>query len=168
MSSFKLFPFVASCASPIGEVLAVLAARSVALSAGRLRRGVAAGLLLTMLTPFVPAGHVHAEEHKHEVDDVPAIEAKAASGVNGAAMVQEGGCPPYVSGGPNNPDSGVRSGGFCADVPMDPWGLFSCEVCFCWYEMDDGRYEEFSTSGGCTSTVRIYGPAPDPCTGNHC
>ncbi|MYA32545.1 MAG: hypothetical protein F4164_02695 [Gemmatimonadales bacterium] len=167
MSSFKLFPFIASGASPIGEVLAVLAARSVVFGAGRLRRGVAAGLLLTMLTPFVPMGHVHAEEDEHEVGDVPAIEAKAASGVNGAATAQ-GGCPPYISGGPHNPASGVRTFGVCADVPMDPWGFVTCEVCSCWYEMHDGSTMNFSTSSGCNSAIRIQGPAPDPCSLNHC
>ncbi len=170
MSSFRLFPSVAHCASRVGETLAALAVRSVALSARRLRRGVAAGLLLTMLTPFVPAGHVHAEEDEHKVGDGPAIEAKAASGVYGAATAQDGGCPPYISGGPNNPDSGVRTFGACTDVPVPySFGLVSCEVCTCWYRMDDGRTEIFSTSSGCASTIRIQGPAPDPCnTLNNC
>ncbi len=169
MSVLRLFSSVASCASRVGEILAVMAAASVALSAGRLRRGVAAGLLLTMLTPFVPAGHVHAEEDEHKVGDGPAIEAKAASGINGAATAQEGGCPPYISGGPDNPTNGARTFGACTDVPV-PYtaGLISCEVCTCWYEMHDGSTENFSTSGGCTPTIRIQGPAPDPCTGNHC
>ena len=168
MFSFRLSPSVASCVSPIGEVLVVLTARSVTLSARRLRRSVAAGLLLTMLTPFVPAGHVHAEEHEHEVGDVPAIEAKAASGMNGAATAQGGGCPPYISGGPHNPASGVRTFGTCVDIPMDPWGFVTCEFCSCCDEMHDGSSMNFSTSSGCSSAIRIQGPAPDPCALNHC
>lgn len=163
MLRFKLFPFVpliASCASAIGEALAAPSAPSTVLGTGRFRRGVAVGLILTMLTPFAPAGHVHAEETEHEANDAPAIEAAAV----------QGGCPPYISGGPNNPDSGVRTFGACVDVPVPhTLGLISCEVCTCWYRMDDGRTEIFSTSSGCSSTIRIQGPAPDPCnTLNQC
>ena len=120
----------------------------------RVRRVVAIALLLSItstLAPFTPLGHAHAEEA-----DL------------GAAAVQ-GGCPPYISGGPNNPARGVRTFGICVDIPVDPWGFVSCEVCSCWYEMHDGSTENFSTSSGCSSTIRIQGPAPDPCnTLNHC
>ncbi|WP_419166729.1 hypothetical protein [Candidatus Palauibacter sp.] len=97
------------------------------------RRVVATALLLSItsaLAPFTPLGHVHAEEDEYEVSDVPATEADAAPGVDGAAAVQ-GGCAPYISGGPNNPDRGVRVSGFCVDVPLDPWGFVTCEVCVC-------------------------------------
>ncbi len=163
------FTLIASLAAAARTVFA--ATSSAAPGARRFRRVVAATLLLTILIPFVPPGHAHAEEDEHEVGDVPAIEAKAASGVDGAAAVQ-GGCPPYISGGPNNPASGVRIVGVCVDVPV--WLPFigswvSCEICSCWYEMDDGSRMPFSTSSGCSSTIRIQGPAPDPCnTLNQC
>lgn len=154
MFRFTPFSFVVSHSAAFKGVPAVLAISPRTSRAGWSRRVVATALLLSItsaLAPFTPLGHAHAE------------------GADlGAAAVQ--GCPPYISGGPNNPDSGVRSGGFCADVPLgDPLGLFSCEVCVCWYEMDDGRTEEFSTFEGCSSAITIYGPAPDPCeTLNEC
>lgn len=150
MLRFTPFSFVASHSAALRGVLAVSAISPRTSRAERLRRVVATALLLSItsaLAPFAPLGHAHAEEA-----DL------------GAAAAQ-GGCPPYLSGGPNNPDSGVRVGGICMDVPV-PYtlGILSCEVCACAYEMADGRIEEFTTVGGCSSAITIYGPAPDPCT----
>ncbi|WP_419860278.1 hypothetical protein [Candidatus Palauibacter sp.] len=153
MLRFTPFSFVVFHSAALRGVLAALAISLRTSPAGPFRRVVATALLLSItsaLAPFTPLGHAHAEE----------------AGLEAAAV--QGGCPPYVSGGPNNPDSGVRSGGSCVDVPVDPKGFITCEVCFCWYEMDDGRTENFSTFGGCSSTITIYGPADDPCTTNKC
>ena len=150
MLRFTPFSVVASHLAAFKGVLAVSAISPRTSRAGRFRRVVATALLLSTmsaLAPFTPLGHAHAEEA-----DL------------GAAAAQ-GGCPPYLSGGPNNPDSGVRLGGFCMDVPVPyTFGVLSCEVCVCAYKMADGRIEEFSTVSGCSSAITIYGPAPDPCT----
>lgn len=176
---------VVSTATALGRAFAAPLATGAILGARRSRRVVSAGLSVAMLIPLVPSKQLHAETADHdahdhapievaeepvtEVGDVPDIEADVEPSVNRAAAVQ-GGCPPYISGGPNNPDRGVRVSGICVDVPV-PYagGMVSCEVCFCLYRMDDGRMENFSSSGGCTTTIRIYGPAPDPCNSlNQC
>ncbi len=155
MLRFTSFSFVMFHSAVFRGGLAALAISSRASRAERFRRIVATALLLSItsaLAPFTPLGHAHAE------------------GADLAAAAVQGGCPPYISGGPNNPDSGVRMSGYCVDVPL-PYtaGLISCEVCVCFYRMADGRVENFSSSGGCSSMITIYGPAPDPCnTLNEC
>ena len=107
MLRFTPFSFVVFRWTAFRRVLAALAILPRTSRAGRFRRVAATALLLSItsaLAPFTPLGHAHAEE----------------AGL-GAAAVQ-GGCPPYISGGPNNPASGVRTSGFCVDVPLDPWG----------------------------------------------
>ena len=176
---------VVSAATALRRAFAVPVATGATLGARRSRRVVSTGLLVAMLIPLLPFKQLHAETTDHgahdpvpievaeepetDVGDVPNIEANVEPSVNRAAAVQ-GGCPPYISGGPNNPDRGVRTFGFCVDVPVPySFGTVSCEVCVCWYEMDDGRTERFSTTGGCSTTIRIFGPAPDPCNSlNEC
>lgn len=165
MVRFTLFSSVASRTLAIGEAFAVPAVPSAASRAGRFRRGVAAGLLLTMLTPFAPAGHVHAEDDEYEVSDVPAIEAVAASSVNGAAAVH--GCAPYItSSSPTRPLSGTLSSGFCAAVPI-PWttGIVTCQLCTCFYVLEGGGMVNLN-EWDCGTIVVIQNPGGggDDCT----
>lgn len=168
MLRFKLFPSVVSCASAIGGVFAVPAAPSATLGAGRFRRGVAVGLLLTMVTPFAPMGHIHAEEDEYEAGGVPVVEAEATPSVSGAAAVH--GCAPFISSGsPTVPGSGVLTSGICVTLPV-PWtsGIVNCQFCTCWYEMASGATVNLNQVD-CGSIVIIQNPGGDDCKGfNRC
>ncbi len=168
MFRIRLFPSAVSCTAATGRMLAASATSSITLCARQFRRVVAAGLLLATLTPFAPMGHAHAEDAAHEVNDVPAVEAEVASGAVGAAAVH--GCAPYISSSSSmRPDRGVLTFSMCVSIPFPgTWGLGTCLLCTCWYEMDDGRSVNLNEVD-CGTIVIITNPDPgDDCSLRKC
>lgn len=161
MFRFTLFSFLVPLSAVFRGVRAALAISRTTPRRRRLRRGVAAGLLLAMLTPFAPAEHAHAEEVGHETTEVPAVEAEAASSVNGAAALS---CPRYISSQSwMSPDRGVLTFELCVPINIS-YGIveiISCTICGCDYEMDSGRMLVSIVVSECPGGIKISNPDGD-------
>lgn len=160
MFRFTLFSFLVSFSAVSEGFVRPWRSRKTTPRSRRLRRGVAVGLLLAMLTPFAPAAHAHAGEVGHETTAVPTVEAEAASSVNGVAAVH--GCSRYISTGPSNrPGRGVLRMSIChsRSVPLT-LGFVTCEFCTCWYLMNSGMLVNLNQVD-CGSAIVITGPGDD-------
>ncbi|WP_428278280.1 hypothetical protein [Candidatus Palauibacter sp.] len=167
MSCFRLFSLAVSRAAGIRMTFAARVALWAMLSARPSRRVVAVGLLLTILIPFVPLGHAHAETVGHEADDVPAVETGGGEGKEEAAAVH--GCSRYITTGSSRPGRGVLTLSICSLQSMPgTFGLVSCEFCTCWYRMHDGRTVNLNQVDCGGPIVIISNPSGDECGEDVC